>query len=456
LALTTEGKPLPPYVLLLFAGGVLAVVGSFLPWVSIGALLSVTGVEARWGLFTLGAGFAASAIAIQLSSGRLVRRKMDRALAIAAVVLGVVSLGIAIYVGFAVRDAVAESNSESSTSAEASSTGDPEFDASLDDFAKGIEEAFKVRTGAGVYLTVLSGILISAGGAIALMQIVQPPPTTEPDSFTSAEAAPVEQVDRRELAVVRFIRDNLAKKRTIAILSALSLVILLGGVSAGAYFWHDDPPAKPKPTVWTAKQAQQHYLGLIAPANEAIEVLNGYSGAEGLIAYNEACRTAADAVYEMISELRSGQWPTGVRGPANDLAKAAAESQTHFAACASAEYMVTVAESVSQAASALSGGAVLMRSALGLPAPEIEKKEAAVVPVQPAPAPRQVARAPIKADDDDDEDDDEDDDDEPEVGSDDYIKNEAEKFNDDPDEYDNDDDDCDWQCQYDIHDYGDD
>jgi hypothetical protein len=168
---TTQGSNastnFPAPVLLLGCGGVLLTVGALLPWVTIGNLLSISGVTARWGLVTLAAGLGALAIAVQVGTGRLVPRSTDKALAIGGVVLGLLSFAIAIYVGFAIRDSIAEDESGSDPSSSAS-TGNDEIDESMSEFERSLEELFKVGTGIGVYATALGGLAVAGGAALKL------------------------------------------------------------------------------------------------------------------------------------------------------------------------------------------------------------------------------------------------------------------------------------------------
>jgi hypothetical protein len=142
-------------------------IGALLPWVTVAGFLSITGVTARWGLVTLVAGLLTIGIVFQLGTGRLVKASFNKPLRFTAVALGLISLAIALYVGFAIRDALAEdkSNEKASTS---STTGDSEFDKSLDNWAKSFADALKPSTGAGVYATGLGGALAMAGAMMTL------------------------------------------------------------------------------------------------------------------------------------------------------------------------------------------------------------------------------------------------------------------------------------------------
>ena len=170
LAPVSEGpkaEPISRAGLLTGLGGVLLVVGSLLPWVTIGAFFSISGVGARWGLGTLFAGLALLAIAAQIVTGRLVPPSRTRALAIGGVALGVLSLGLALYVGLGLRDAIAESETGTSSSESADSSAG-ELDGLADDFAESLEALFEVGTGAGLYTVGVGGILGAAGAGLAL------------------------------------------------------------------------------------------------------------------------------------------------------------------------------------------------------------------------------------------------------------------------------------------------
>ncbi len=154
---------LPTSALLLAAGGLLLVLGAFLPWVEAAQVFGVSGIGVRWGIATLLAGVFAAVAAF--GSGRIFARAGRLPVMIAAVVLGSASLLIALYVGLAIRGSVAE------TGAETASTGDPALDAELDEFSASLEEAFAPKTGIGVYSTALGGVLVLAGGVLSLRDL---------------------------------------------------------------------------------------------------------------------------------------------------------------------------------------------------------------------------------------------------------------------------------------------
>lgn len=163
-----RSEQFPAEVLMLGLGGILMFVGAFLPWVSVASIFSVSGIDAQWGLVALFAGFAALGVSAQLGTGRLVRAELNRGLSILGVILGVVGLAAALYVGFAIRDTVAEDESGSTTTSEDESTGDAEFDASMEEFEESLEDLFAIKVGTGVYIAIAGGLLTSAGGAVAI------------------------------------------------------------------------------------------------------------------------------------------------------------------------------------------------------------------------------------------------------------------------------------------------
>lgn len=166
-----HAEPLSRAGLLIALGAILLVLGSFLPWVTVGAFWSISGVGARWGLITLFTGLALLVIAVQLLTGRLVQPSRTRALAVGGVVLGVLSVGLALYVGLGLRDAIAESDGGTAASESADNAAD-ELDGLADDFADSLKALFEVGTGAGLYTVGVGGILGAAAAGLALRRSV--------------------------------------------------------------------------------------------------------------------------------------------------------------------------------------------------------------------------------------------------------------------------------------------
>lgn len=159
---------LPTSTLLMGGGAVALVLGAFLPWVTVASIFNLSGVSVRYGIGTLVAGLLVLVVAF--GRDRVYDASKQRPLRIGAVVLGVAALGVALYVGFAIRNSLAqdkEGGSASGFSADTTS-GDPEFQKSVDDFGKQIANAFAPKTGFGVYVTALGGLLVVVGAAQAL------------------------------------------------------------------------------------------------------------------------------------------------------------------------------------------------------------------------------------------------------------------------------------------------
>jgi hypothetical protein len=149
------GGALPATALIMGAGGLALVFGAFLPWVTVASIFTVNGVSVHWGIATLIAGLVVLVVA--LGRGRIYTADQEQPLSIVAAVLGVGAIAVALYVGFAIRDSVAEDKSDV---ASGPSTG-PDVDI---DFGNAFAELFKVRTGFGVYITAIGGVLAAAGG----------------------------------------------------------------------------------------------------------------------------------------------------------------------------------------------------------------------------------------------------------------------------------------------------
>lgn len=161
---TTPTGPsrLPTTTLLIAAGAVLILIGSFLPWITVFGF-GISGVNTDYGIITLV--IAAVALVAAFGAGRVFDAGKTRAAMIVTAVLGAVALACALYVGFAIRDSVAEDEGGSDAAAteeEDSGLGD-EFDDALEGFA----ESLSPKTGVGVYTTALGGVLVLAGGLMA-------------------------------------------------------------------------------------------------------------------------------------------------------------------------------------------------------------------------------------------------------------------------------------------------
>ena len=168
---------IPVPTLLLGAGGVALVIGSLLPWVTVGSIFSISGITSKYGIGTLLVGLFALLAAF--GAGRVFVTTARRPVMIGTAVLGVAALGLAVYVGFAIRDSVAKSDSRSKATGTAAplpiGTSDPSnLDQSFQDAFKGLQDklasVFAVHTGFGVYVTALGGALVIGGAALSLRE----------------------------------------------------------------------------------------------------------------------------------------------------------------------------------------------------------------------------------------------------------------------------------------------
>jgi hypothetical protein len=164
---------LPTPTLLLAAGAVLLVVGSLLPWVTIASIFSVNGVTAKYGIGTLIAGLVAFVAAF--GAGRIFSNAARRPVMISTAVLGLLSLLLAVGVTVKLRETIAHSSGHSTDTA-ALTSADPgtdptlggEFGQALTKATQSLTEALKPKTGFGVFVIGLGGILTLAGAAAEL------------------------------------------------------------------------------------------------------------------------------------------------------------------------------------------------------------------------------------------------------------------------------------------------
>lgn len=165
----------PRWALLLLGGGAAVVLGSFLPWVRI-LVFEISGVTARWGIVTLLAGAVALVAAYQAWKGGLLKASTTKPLLIAAVVAGVLAVLVPAAVALELKESVAESEVEDESGEELSSGDseiddeffDPEFEAEMEEFERSMAEAFAVKLGFGLWLTLIGGVLMLAGAVDAL------------------------------------------------------------------------------------------------------------------------------------------------------------------------------------------------------------------------------------------------------------------------------------------------
>jgi uncharacterized membrane protein YedE/YeeE len=153
---------LPTSTLLIGAGALLLLLGAFLPWVKVFAF-GISGVDTDWGIVTLLIGVVALVAAF--GAGRIFDPSKANIFLKVTAALGVVAVAIAVYVGFAIRDAVAEDETGTETStSEEQDLG--ELGEGFEDAFSDLADALKPTTGVGVYATLLGGALVAAGGIL--------------------------------------------------------------------------------------------------------------------------------------------------------------------------------------------------------------------------------------------------------------------------------------------------
>lgn len=166
-------------------GGLALALGSFLPWVTIFAF-NISGNNARYGFVALLGGVAALVVGYQVFKGGLFTKEHTNNLIVLTLVLAVLALAAALYVGFAVRDSVAAAKATggaSSVDVGGDTPFEREFEKSMREFERTLTKAFGPRVGYGIWVTIV-GALLSIAGSIHYLK-GQPGP-----SAPSAEPAP--------------------------------------------------------------------------------------------------------------------------------------------------------------------------------------------------------------------------------------------------------------------------
>lgn len=161
----TEYKQRPVDFVLL-ALGVLMIIGSISPWVSI-LIVSVAGVDTWWGFVTIASGVLISVAGAARIWPSLIQKHLRRGLHIAALAASITALVTVSYVGFRLNevsrdfnDAAAQSEPMANTTSEDELFGDftADFQKSLEEFSNSIAEAFKPRLGTGWFICLIAGL----------------------------------------------------------------------------------------------------------------------------------------------------------------------------------------------------------------------------------------------------------------------------------------------------------
>jgi Tryptophan-associated transmembrane protein (Trp_oprn_chp) len=175
-------------------GGALLVVGSFLPWAEVsgsGASVTAKGLDGSDGFITLAAGLVAVVI------GLVMLRATRRAVAVVAVLAGLVGGGLALYDALTAEDSVLDAAAEDLA---------PTLGVSADQVRAALDQAVDsgqlgVSVGIGPYMVIIGGVVVTLGGVLGMREsatersIVSPaasptPPVTPEEGDAPAPSPP--------------------------------------------------------------------------------------------------------------------------------------------------------------------------------------------------------------------------------------------------------------------------
>ena len=184
----------PIGVILMFVGGALLAIGSFLPWAQVtggGTSVTAKGVDGSDGWITMVAGL------VLIVCGAASMKAGKRALAILAIVAGLVGAGVGVYDATTAKDSVLDS---------AASELSGQFGVSADEMRTLLDQAIdagqlSISISFGLYVVIAGGLLGIVGGVMAMgsasksapMGSAAPPPpvaTYPPPGMTPPAADP--------------------------------------------------------------------------------------------------------------------------------------------------------------------------------------------------------------------------------------------------------------------------
>ncbi len=181
---STGSRGMPIGAVLAIVGGALLAVGSFLEWakVSGGGVDSVTakGVDGSDGYVTLIAGVVA------IAAGVISLRAGKRALAVLAILAGLIGGGLGVYDALTAKDSVLDSAAEEIA---------PSFGATPEEVRGLLDDAvdagqLDITLGIGLYIVIGGGVLALIGGALLLGRGGAPEPMPVASAGMPATAAP--------------------------------------------------------------------------------------------------------------------------------------------------------------------------------------------------------------------------------------------------------------------------
>lgn len=181
----SRSTPIGP--ILAIVGGALLAIGSFLSWATVsgtGTEVSATGMDGSDGVITLVAGLAA------LACGVIAMKAGRRALAVIAIVAGLIGAGVGLYDALTAKDSVLDSASEEVATQVGATT--EEVRAFLDDAIDAGQ--LSISIGIGLYIVIGGGVIALVGGVLQMggkgASASVGAPATPAGFATSSAAAP--------------------------------------------------------------------------------------------------------------------------------------------------------------------------------------------------------------------------------------------------------------------------
>lgn len=181
----SRSTPIGP--ILAIVGGALLAIGSFLSWATVsgtGTDVSATGMDGSDGVITLVAGLAA------LACGVIAMKAGRRALAVIAIVAGLIGAGVGLYDALTAKDSVLDSASEE-VATQVGATKE-EVRAFLDDAIDAGQ--LSISIGIGLYIVIGGGVIALVGGVLQMggkgASVSVGAPATPAGFATSSAAAP--------------------------------------------------------------------------------------------------------------------------------------------------------------------------------------------------------------------------------------------------------------------------
>jgi hypothetical protein len=180
-----ERRGAPTAAIVTIVGGALLAVGSFLPWAEVsgsGASVTAKGLDGSDGYITL----VASLVAVVV--GLVMLRGTRRAVAVLAILAGLIGGGLAVYDAVTAKDSVLDAAAEDLA---------PSFGVSADQVRAALDQAIdagqlSVSVSVGLYVVMAGGLVAIVGGVLALRQTAsEPAPETQPTSQPASDAPPM-------------------------------------------------------------------------------------------------------------------------------------------------------------------------------------------------------------------------------------------------------------------------